>query len=117
MERVMKPIGLILLALVATSGLASAQTADPSLQLQQGAIFSDPVGSVVGVTVTNTGSAVIGSVLVTCSFTAGGKPAGSANTTIYNIVAGANGQDQVHLMGAKADKAACTLGATTAPLN
>ena len=117
MERVMKPIGLVLLALAAMSGTESALAADPALQLQQGDIFSDPIGSVVGVTVTNTGSAAIGSVLVTCSFTAGGKPAGSANTTIYNIVAGANGQDQVHLMGAKADKASCALGATTAPLN
>jgi len=117
MERVMKPIGLVLLALAAMSGMGAALAADPTLQLQQGDIFSDPIGSVVGVTVTNTGTTAIGSVLVTCSFTAGGKPAGSANTTIYNIVAGANGQDQVHLMGAKADKAACTLGATTAPLN
>ncbi len=113
----MKSIGLALLALVAMPVLGSAQAADPALQLQQGDIFSDPIGSVVGITVTNTGSTAIGSVQVTCSFTTGGKPAGSASTTLYNIVAGANGQDQVHLMGAKADAAACTLGATTAPLN
>ena len=117
MERVMKPIGLVLLAVVAMPSMATAQVAGTALQLQQGDIFSDPIGSVIGVTVTNTGSAAIGSVLVTCEFTAGGKPAGSASTTLYNIVAGANGQDQVHLMGAKAEKAACKLGATTAPLN
>ena len=113
----MKPIGLALLALVAMPAIAVAQVTDPALQLRQGDIFSDPVGSVIGVTVTNNGSAAIGSVLVTCSFTRGGKAAGSASTTVYNIVAGASGQDQVHLMGAKADKASCTLGATTAPLN
>lgn len=113
----MKPIGLVLLALAAMPASARAQAADPVLTLKQGDIFTDPVGSVIGVTVTNKGSAAIGSVLVTCSFTAGGKAAGSASTTVYNIVAGASGQDQVHLMGAKADKASCTLGATTAPLN
>jgi len=113
----MKPIGLVLLAMVALSAMESAQAADPVLQLQQGDIFSDPVGSVVGVTVTNTGTTAVGSVLVTCSFTARGKAAGSASTTVYNIVAGANGQDQVHLMGEKADAATCALGATTAPLN
>lgn len=113
----MKSIGFALLVLIAMPALDSARAADPALQLQQGDIFSNPVGSVIGVTVTNTGSTDIGSVLVTCSFTAAGKSAGSASTTIYNIVAGANGQDQVHLMGAKADAATCTLGATTAPLD
>ncbi|MGA0563281.1 hypothetical protein ACO2RV_12620 [Ancylobacter sp. VNQ12] len=110
----MKPVAFALVAVTLaapTLGLA----ADPALTLTQGDIFTDPVGTVIGVAVTNGSSATLGSAVVTCAFTAKGKPVGSSSTTIYNIVAGAKGQDQVHLMGAAADGAQCSISSTTPP--
>ncbi|WP_250152255.1 hypothetical protein [Ancylobacter radicis] len=103
----------LLLVLAALPALA----ADPALKLHQGDIFTDPVGSVMQVSITNGTAATIGSAVVTCAFTAKGKAAGSASTTIFNIVAGAKGEDQVHLMGASADAASCTITATTPATN
>ena len=108
----MKPVAFALATLaLAAPGLALA--ANPALTLVQGDIFTDPVGTVIGVSVTNGTSATIGSAVVTCAFTAKGKPVGSSRTTIYNIVAGDKGQDQVHLMGAAADAAECSISSTT----
>lgn len=100
-------------ALLLTLAALPAQAADPALKLHQGDIFTDPVGSVMGVSITNGTNATIGSAVVTCAFTAKGKAAGSASTTIFNIVPGDKGQDQVHLMGASADAATCSITATT----
>lgn len=108
-----------LLPLLALAGLApvAALAAEPPLTLSQGDIFSDPVGSVMAVSVTNGGTATVGAAVVTCEFTAAGKPAGTASTTIYNIVPGAKGQDQVHLMGARADTASCAISSTAPATN
>lgn len=113
---------LTVAALALPGGLpvAEAQSGDSrfaGLALTQGDIFSDDVGTMIGVSVANNTAATIGSVDVTCSFTAKGKPAGSASTTIYNIVAGATGQDQVRLMGPKADAATCAMTALGKPLD
>ncbi|TCK30408.1 hypothetical protein EV667_0498 [Ancylobacter aquaticus] len=99
---------------------ARAQAGDArfaGLSLAQGDIFTNDVGTVMGVTVANNTAATVGSATVECTFTAKGKPAGSAGTTIYNIVAGATGQDRVNLMGPKADAASCAITAIGAPLN
>lgn len=98
-----------------TAQTATAQPADSGLVLQQGDIFTNDVGTVMGVSVTNNTPATVGSVGVTCTFTAKGAPAGSASTTIFNIVAGEKGQDQVHLMGPKADAATCAITSTAPP--
>ncbi|GLK74295.1 hypothetical protein KHC23_06910 [Ancylobacter dichloromethanicus] len=126
------PIALALIAALPLAAMslagislpAAAQQAEPQaaakfsgLVLSQGDIFTNDVGTVMGVSVVNETAATVGSVGVNCAFTVNGKPAGSAGTTIYNIVAGAKGQDQVHLMGPKADAATCTITSTTAPLN
>lgn len=105
-------------ALPAGAQEASAQQADPKfpgLVLSHGDIFTNDVGTVMGVSVVNNTAATVGAVGVICAFTIGGKPAGSAATTIYNIVAGEKGQDQVHLMGPKADAATCAITSTAAP--
>jgi len=115
----MKPVALVARAALAALGLAPvlapalAPAATPALTLTQGDIFTDPVGTMIRVTIANGTSATIGSAVVTCAFTAKGQPVGSASTTIYNIVPGDKGQDQVHLMGAAADHAACAISATT----
>ncbi|MCS0502966.1 hypothetical protein [Ancylobacter mangrovi] len=115
----MKP-NAFLLAVPALAGamfLAAvpAGAAEPALELHQGQIFSDPVGSVMNVSVTNGTQATLESAVVNCDFTAGSKPAGSASVTLYNIVAGTKGDGQVHLMGVKADTATCAITSTTPP--
>ncbi len=102
--------------LVALGSLPALAT-DAALKLHQGDIFTDPVGSMMDVSIINGTAATIGSAVVTCAFTAKGKNVGSASTTIFNIVAGAKGEDQVHLMGAVADAATCTIGAVTPATN
>lgn len=108
----MKPVAFAL-ATLALAAPTLALAANPALTLLQGDIFTDPVGTVIGVSVLNGTTATIGSAVVTCAFTAKGKPVGSSSTTIYNIVAGDKGQDQVHLMGATADGAQCAISSTT----
>lgn len=112
----MMPKALFLTALAGAALLAIGplHAADPALELHQGDLFTDPVGTVLNVSVTNGTAATLGSVEISCDFTSGGKSVGSAGTTLYNIVAGAKGGGQVHLMGPQADAATCALGATTA---
>ncbi|MDQ0512071.1 hypothetical protein [Ancylobacter amanitiformis] len=112
----MKPAFVFaLLALPALALATPAGAADSALVLRQGDIFTDAVGSVIGVAVTNNSAATLGSAVVTCAFTAKGKPIGSASTAIYNIVPGSKGEDQVHLIGATADAATCSITGTTPP--
>lgn len=112
------PVAAVLLPGAMPAALAQAGDARfAGLSLTQGDIFTNDVGTVMGVTVANNTAATVGSVTVQCSFTAKGKPAGSAGTTIYNIVAGATGQDRVNLMGPKADAASCTITSIGPPLN
>lgn len=97
--------------LAATMALAD----DAGLKLDQGDLFTNDVGTVLNVAVVNNTANTVGSVGVNCAFTAKGKSVGSAGTIIFNIVAGEKGQDQVHLLGPKADAATCSLTGTTPP--
>ncbi|MDR6954614.1 hypothetical protein J2X65_003988 [Ancylobacter sp. 3268] len=108
--------GLLVLLAASVAGMVPA-SADPALKLKQGDIFTDPVGSVMGVSVVNEGQTTIGAAVVTCDFTVSGKAVGTASTTIYNIVAGSTGKDQVHLMGSAADAARCTISSTAPAAN
>jgi len=99
--------------LAATAALAD----DAGLKLEQGDLFTNDVGTVLNVAVVNNTPNTVGSVGVNCAFTAKGAAVGSAGTIIFNIVAGAKGQDQVHLLGPKADAATCSITGTTPPLN
>ena len=97
---------------------APAVAADAGLALVQGKVYSDAVGSVVDVALTNGGAQPVGSAVVTCRFTGrGGQALGAANTSLFNILPGQTGTDQVHLMGAAADKAECTVTSTGGPIN
>ncbi|MFD2140597.1 hypothetical protein [Ancylobacter oerskovii] len=91
--------------------------ADSALKVKHGDIFTDPVGSVMDVSVVNEGQATVGAAVVTCDFTASGKAVGTASTTIYNIVGGSTGKDQVHLMGSAADAARCAISSTAPAAN
>lgn len=105
------------LALSALLFACPAQADDGALTLSQGEIFTDDVGSVIGVAIANGGAVAIESVDVTCSFSARGKSAGSASTTLFNLLPGARGEDQVHMMGTRADEAACRISATKPAVN
>lgn len=112
------PVAALVLPGAAPVALAQAGDARfAGLSLTHGDLFTNDVGTVMGVTVANNTAATVGSVTVECSFATNGKPAGSAGTTIYNIVAGATGQDRVNLMGPKADAASCAITAIGPPLN
>lgn len=93
--------------------MVAAHAADAGLVLTQGEVHTDPVGTVIAVTIQNNGTQTVGSAVVSCEFTVRGKAAGSAATTIYNVLPGGNGADQVHMMGVNADAATCRIGATT----
>lgn len=101
------------LAGIASAGTTMARAAVADLRLEHGKVFTNDVGSVMAVSIVNGTTSTVGSAVVTCSFTANGQPVGSADTTIFNIVAGEKGQDQVHLMGPKADAATCSITSTT----
>ncbi|MCK0207149.1 hypothetical protein MWN33_03785 [Starkeya koreensis] len=110
-------LATILAALLAAplSGAGAALADDAGLKLVQGDLFTNDVGSVLNVAVVNDTPNTVGSVGVQCAFTAKGKPVGSAGVIIFNIVAGEKGQDQVHLLGPKADGATCSITGTTPP--
>ena len=119
----MKPTTLLpsafaaLLLATAAPFATAAHAAEPALTVRQGDIFTDPVGTVMNVSVVNAGATTVGAAVVTCDFTTKGKPAGTASTTIYNIEAGATGKDQVHLMGGTADGASCVISSTAPAAN
>ncbi|MFT0858575.1 hypothetical protein [Ancylobacter sp. G4_0304] len=105
----MKPIGFAAL-LLCTPFAAGGAVADVSgLTLTQGDIFADPVGTVMDVSVANSGTATVAAVQVTCTFSEGGKPAGTVSTILYNITAGGTGDGRMQLMGTSAHSATCTL--------
>ncbi len=111
-RRVVAGVAVAAATMLAGGGLRPA-LADAAPALSQGDVYTDAVGSVVEVSVRNAGTGTIASAVVTCDFTAAGKSAGSASTTIFNVVPGTKATDQVHLIGARADKAACSLGAVS----
>jgi hypothetical protein len=101
---------------IAVSALlfANAALADnTALTLSQGDLNSDDIGTVIDVAIVNDGAVTFDSAVVTCSFTAKGKETGSASTTLFNLLPGSKGQDQVHMLGPRSDKAACRISATT----
>lgn len=107
----------ILAALLAGAplGAGAARADDAGLKLVQGDMFTNDVGTVLNVSVVNDTANTVGSVGVQCAFTAKGKAVGSSGVIIFNIVAGEKGQDQVHLLGPKADGATCSITGTTPP--
>lgn len=96
-------------ALAVSFALSPALAQTTGLTLSQGDVFSDPVGSVINVSVANGTANTVASVLVTCAFTAGGKSLGSSSTTLYNITPSTTGKERVQMMGVKAEAAACSL--------
>lgn len=102
----MKPIGFTAL-LLCVAGVAVADVA--GLTLTQGDIFTNPVGTVMDVSVANGGTATVAAVEVTCTFSSAGKPVGTASSVIYNITPGGTGDGRIQLMGAAGNSATCTL--------
>lgn len=101
---------------IAVSALlfASAALADSTaLTLSQGEVNSDDVGTIIDVAIVNDGTSTFDSAVVTCSFSARGRETGSASTTLFNLLPGSKGQDQVHMLGPRSDKAVCRISATT----
>lgn len=107
----------VVAAFAVSFGLSPALAQTAGLTLTPGDIFTNPVGTVMDVSVANGTANTVGSVLVTCAFTAAGKPAGSSGTTLYNITPGMTGKERIQLMGAKADAASCSLSNATPAAN
>ncbi|MFG1247026.1 MULTISPECIES: hypothetical protein [Xanthobacter] len=88
--------------------LGAAQAAD--LELTPGKIYTDAAGAYVSVAVKNSGAATAAEVKVTCEFFAGKRALGKASTTLFSIVGGVTGTDQVRFLGGtSATSATCTL--------
>ncbi|MFG1346002.1 hypothetical protein V5F59_14000 [Xanthobacter autotrophicus DSM 431] len=101
----MKPFSTLLaglLLVVAGPALADAAT----LQLTPGKVFTDAAGAYVSVAVKNTGSATVAEAYVTCEFFAGSRSLGKSSTTLFSIVGGVTGTDQVRLLGGTSAKSA-----------
>lgn len=93
---------------------ANAALADnTALTLSQSDLNSDDIGTVIDVAVVNDGTTTYDSAVVTCSFSARGRETGTASTTLFNLLPGSKGQDQVHMLGPRSDKAVCRISATT----
>ncbi|TCT04746.1 hypothetical protein [Aquabacter spiritensis] len=96
-----KVLGLVVAAAAGGGAPALAQTAAPAqatLTLAADPVVTDPAGSFVTVRVTNSGASPVAQVKVGCEFFAGGKSLGSSSTTLYAIVPGVTGTDQVRLI-------------------
>lgn len=105
----MKPISTVLAGLLLLAAApAMAQTA--TLQLTPGKIFTDAAGAYVSVAVKNSGPATVAEVYVSCEFFAGNRSLGKASTTVFSIVSGVTGTDQVRLLGGTgATRASCAI--------
>ncbi|WP_454918380.1 hypothetical protein [Xanthobacter sediminis] len=86
------------------AGAALAAVPD-GLKLANGPLRTDAAGAFVSVTVENTTQAVFGQVVVTCTFTGGGKALGTSSTTLFSVIGGTTGSDQVRLLGGTSAKA------------
>lgn len=99
--------------LLACAGLVPAglALADPAgLVLTQGKVRTDPAGAFVDVAVKNAGAAAVDRVAVRCEFFAQKTALGTSATTLFALVPGVTGTDQVRLMGAtSATDATCAL--------
>ena len=87
---------------------ASAQTA--ALQLTTGKVVTDPAGAFISVSVKNGTAAPIAEAYVACEFFAGSRALGKSSTTLFSIVPGVTGTDQVRLLGGtSANRATCAI--------
>lgn len=97
---------IAVLALGAAVGGAQAA----GLELTPGKIFTDAAGAYVSVAVKNTGTATVAEAYVSCEFFAGNRSLGKSSTTVFSIVGGVTGTDQVRFLGGtNATRATCTL--------
>ncbi|MFG1378063.1 hypothetical protein [Xanthobacter autotrophicus] len=113
----MKPFSAVLAFGIAAcvgacvTGLAApalAQTA--ALQLTTGKVITDPAGAFISVSVKNGTTAPISEAYVACEFFAGNRALGKSSTTLFSIVPGVTGSDQVRLLGGtSANRATCTI--------
>lgn len=105
----MKPSSAVLAGLLLA--IAVPASADPAnLQLKPGKVFTDAAGAYVSVAVKNVGTATVSEAYVTCEFFAGNRSLGKAATTLFSIVAGVTGTDQVRLLGGtSATRATCAI--------
>ncbi|MFG1416774.1 hypothetical protein V5F38_00850 [Xanthobacter sp. V0B-10] len=87
-------------------GAADAAGIPEGLKLSSGPVRTDPAGAFVSVAVANATSGIFGQVVVTCTFTGGGQTLGTSSTTLFSVVGGTTGSDQVRLLGATSAKAA-----------
>ncbi|MFG1477050.1 hypothetical protein V5F53_00130 [Xanthobacter sp. V4C-4] len=94
------------LALSLASGGALAAGGPAGLTLSTNTLRTDAAGAFISVAVQNTASTTFGQVVVSCTFTGGGRTLGTSSTTLFSLVGGTTGNDQVRLMGATAATAA-----------
>ncbi|MFG1401146.1 hypothetical protein [Xanthobacter sediminis] len=88
------------------AGPAGAASIPEGLKLSTGPIHTDPAGAFVSVAVANATPNLFGQVVVTCTFTGGGQTLGTSSTTLFSVIGGTTGNDQVRLLGATSAKAA-----------
>ncbi|MDQ0503791.1 hypothetical protein [Xanthobacter agilis] len=88
-----------------SSGAALAAVPE-GLKLTSGPVRTDPAGAFVSVGVANTTTTIFGQIVVTCTFTGGGQTLGTSSTTLFSVVGGTTGNDQVRLIGATSATAA-----------
>ncbi|QRG08290.1 hypothetical protein EZH22_08295 [Xanthobacter dioxanivorans] len=110
----MKPFSValfaVLLAGAALPASAQTQTQAPGLVLSTGKVFTDAAGAYISVSVKNAGTATVAEAYVACEFFAGNRTLGKAATTVFSIVGGMTGSDQVRMLGAsRATRAACAI--------
>ncbi|MFG1373490.1 hypothetical protein V5F32_15050 [Xanthobacter oligotrophicus] len=88
---------------------ASAQSS-AALQLTTGKVITDPAGAFISVSVKNGTPAPISEAYVACEFFAGNRALGKSSTTLFSIVPGVTGTDQVRLLGGtSANRATCSI--------
>lgn len=80
------------------------------LVLTPGKVFTDAAGAYVTVSVKNAGAQIAPETYVSCAFFNGKKALGKSATTLFSIVPGLTGTDQVRLLGATgANRAECAI--------
>ncbi|MDI4657188.1 hypothetical protein [Xanthobacter autotrophicus] len=94
------------------TGLAAPAWAQSSaaLQLTTGKVITDPAGAFISVSVKNGTTALVSEAYVACAFFAGNRALGKSSTTLFSIVPGVTGTDQVRLLGGtSANRATCAI--------
>jgi len=92
-------------ALLAAGG-AAAEGAPAGLTLSTDKLRTDAGGAYISVAVANKTPTTFGQIIVTCAFSAGDKTLGTSSTTLFSVVGGTTGNDQVRLFGATSATAA-----------